>query len=202
MPSPPPVDAAIVTGVFGMGLTEILLVGVVILLLFSPKELPGVIKSVARVYGSIRRTAEDFRAQVMEADELREPIDEIREAYRGTKAELLQAQNAARRELARAKMEARSAEQQLTRLARDEAAMVKKSVSAAADSGAAPAVAATAAAATSPAATSPAPAGTTPAGRPGAAYDDDDDDDDAHSERLDDHSGDHRGDHPDTRGAA
>lgn len=121
MPSPPPGDAAIVTAVFGMGLTEILLVGVVVLLLFSPKELPGVIKSVARFYGSIRRTAEDFRAQVMEADELREPLDEIREAYRGTKAELLQAQNAARRELAKAKMEARIAEQRLTRLANEEA---------------------------------------------------------------------------------
>ena len=39
------------------------------------------IKGVARFYGSLRRTAEDFRAQVMEAEELREPFDEIRDAY-------------------------------------------------------------------------------------------------------------------------
>jgi Tat protein translocase TatB subunit len=109
-----------VTPVFGMGLTEILLVGVVILLLFSPKELPGMLKTVARVYGSLRRTAEDFRAQVMEAEELREPFDEIRDAYQGTRAEIAKAQGAARRELAKARLEARMAEQRLSRLAREQ----------------------------------------------------------------------------------
>ncbi len=109
-----------VTPVFGMGLTEILLVGVVILLLFSPKELPAMLKTVARVYGSLRRTAEDFRAQVMEAEELREPFDEIRDAYQGTRAEIAKAQGAARRELAKARLEARMAEQRLSRLAREQ----------------------------------------------------------------------------------
>ncbi|MEZ4384487.1 MAG: twin-arginine translocase TatA/TatE family subunit [Nannocystaceae bacterium] len=134
------------TSVFGMGLTEILLVGIVILLLFSPKELPGMIKSVARVYGSLRRTAEDFRAQVMEAEELREPFDEIRDAYRGTKAELAQAQGAARRELAKARLEARMAEQRLVRLAREEERIEKdKSQQEAVAAGEAPATAAIAA---------------------------------------------------------
>ncbi len=103
-----------------MGITEILLVGIVILLLFSPKELPAMIKNVARLYGSLRRTAEDFRSQVMEAEELREPFDEIRDAYQGTKAQIAQAQGAARRELAKARLEARMAEQRLKRLAREE----------------------------------------------------------------------------------
>ncbi len=115
-----------VTPVFGMGLTEILLVGVVILLLFSPKELPGMIKTVARVYGSLRRTAEDFRSQVMEAEELREPFDEIRDAYQGTRAEIAKAQGAARRELAKARLEARMAEQRLTRLAHEEGELKKE----------------------------------------------------------------------------
>jgi len=115
-----------VTPVFGMGLTEILLVGVVILLLFSPKELPGMLKTVARVYGSLRRTAEDFRSQVMEAEELREPFDEIRNAYQGTRAEIAKAQGAARRELAKARLEARMAEQRLSRLAREEGELKKE----------------------------------------------------------------------------
>lgn len=119
-----------VSPVFGMGLTEILLVGIVVLLLFSPKELPGMIKGVARFYGSLRRTAEDFRAQVMEAEELREPLDEIRDAYRGTKAQLTEAQGAARRELAKARLEARMAEQRLARLAREESDLASKEAAA------------------------------------------------------------------------
>lgn len=105
---------------FGIGLTEMILIGLVILLLFSPRELPGMIKSVAKVYGSIRRTAEEFRAQVMEAEELREPIEEIRAAYHGTKQELLSAQELARRELGRARAEAMKAQQKLTELHREE----------------------------------------------------------------------------------
>jgi len=106
--------------VFGIGFTEMILVGIVILLLFSPRELPGMMKSIAKVYGSIRRTAEEFRAQVMEADELREPIEEIRAAYHGTKQELLSAQDLARRELGRARSEAMKAQQKLAELAREE----------------------------------------------------------------------------------
>ena len=65
-----------VCAVFGFGITELIVVGLVILMLFSPRELPGMMKTLARVYGSIRRTAEEFRAQVMEAEELREPIED------------------------------------------------------------------------------------------------------------------------------
>lgn len=109
-----------VGGVFGIGFTEMILVGIVILLLFSPRELPGMMKTIAQVYGSIRRSAEEFRAQVMEADELREPIEEIRAAYHGTKQELLSAQDLARRELGRARAEAMKAQQKLAELAREE----------------------------------------------------------------------------------
>ncbi|MCA9663598.1 MAG: hypothetical protein KC486_35035, partial [Myxococcales bacterium] len=149
-------------------LTEILLVGVVILLLFSPKELPGMIKSVARVYGSLRRTAEDFRAQVMEAEELREPFDEIRDAYQGTKAQLAQAQGAARRELAKARLEARMAEQRLVRLAREEERIAKDSAQKEAEAaGEAPAIASTSAEADDDAARpAPGPVGVRPSAPP------------------------------------
>jgi Tat protein translocase TatB subunit len=107
--------------VFGIGLTEMILVGIVALMLFSPKELPDMIKAIARVYGSIRRTAEQFRAQVMEADELREPIEEIRAAYHGTKAEIDSARDLARRELQRARMDVVRAQQKMNDLVREEA---------------------------------------------------------------------------------
>ncbi len=105
---------------FGIGVTEMIVIGLVILMLFSPRELPGMIKTLARAYGSIRRTAEEFRSQVMDAEELREPIEEIRAAYHGTKTELLSAQDMARRELGRARAEAMKAQQKLSQLAREE----------------------------------------------------------------------------------
>ena len=118
--SPGTRDAAIVCTVFGIGVTEMILIGLVVLMLFSPRELPGMMKTLAKVYGSIRRTAEDFRAQVMEAEELREPIEEIRAAYHGTKQELMSAQDLARRELGRARAEAMKAQQKLQEIAREE----------------------------------------------------------------------------------
>ncbi len=152
--SPRPASAATVCDVFGMGFTEILMVGIVVLILFSPKELPGVLKSVAKVYGSLRRTAEEFRAQVMESEELREPIDEIRSAYHGTRAELQKAQAAARRELTKARLEARMAEQRLAQLAREEAGDGRVSTGAPVPA--------------SPVATSPAAATTSPAADAGS----------------------------------
>jgi Sec-independent protein translocase protein TatA len=142
--SPTAKDAAIVAPVFGFGITELIVVGLVILMLFSPRELPGMMKTLARVYGSIRRTAEEFRAQVMEAEELREPIEEIRAAYHGTKQELLTAQELARRELGRARAEAMKAQQKLTELHREEtrreAAAITPAATPAATSAATPAV--------------------------------------------------------------
>jgi len=108
-PSPGWLHTAIFSGVFGMGLWEIALIGIVALMLFSPKELPGIIKAIARGYGALRRTAEEFRAQVLDDEEL----SEIRDAYHGTRNELLKAQQSARRELSKARVEARLAQQKI-----------------------------------------------------------------------------------------
>jgi Sec-independent protein translocase protein TatA len=166
--SPGTRDAAIVCTVFGIGLTEMILIGLVVLMLFSPRELPGMMKTLAKVYGSIRRTAEDFRAQVMEAEELREPIEEIRAAYHGTKKELMSAQELARRELGRARAEAMKAQQKLQEIAREESrreAALKNRVSASDDPDAEPkpALGSTAPASSAPVLGSSAPVGAVPA---------------------------------------
>jgi Tat protein translocase TatB subunit len=88
--------------VFGMGITEILLIGAVALMLFSPKELPSIIKTLARFYGSVRRTADEFRNQIMETDELRD----IRHEFHRTRADVRNAKAAAQREIDRVKLEA------------------------------------------------------------------------------------------------
>lgn len=107
--------------VFGMGLYEFLVIVGIALMLFSPRELPKIIKGFARVWGSIRRTADEFKEALMEDEDLRAPVDEIKRAYHGTRQELRQAEDAARRELAKARMEARMAERRLSDL-RDESA--------------------------------------------------------------------------------
>ena len=78
-------------------------------ILFPPRELPKLARSVARFYGTIRRTADDFKTAIMEDPDLNEPIDEIKGAYRQTRWEVRRAEEAARRELAKARMDARMA---------------------------------------------------------------------------------------------
>lgn len=105
----PPIGPCYLSRVFGLGLWEIGVVVLLAVMLFPPKELPKLARSIARTYGSIRRTAEDFRNQIMEDEDLRAPIDEVRSAYNDARWQLKKAEAAARRELQKAEMEARRA---------------------------------------------------------------------------------------------
>lgn len=95
--------------VFGLGMMEIGLIIVIAVMLFPPTELPKLVRSIARVYGQIRRTAEDFRNTVLEDEDLREPIDEIKGAYNDARWEVRDAERKARQQLAKAQMEMRMA---------------------------------------------------------------------------------------------
>lgn len=88
---------------------EIGLIIVIAVMLFPPTELPKLVRSIARVYGQIRRTAEDFRNTVLEDEDLREPIDEIKGAYNDARWEVRDAERKARQQLAKAQMEMRMA---------------------------------------------------------------------------------------------
>jgi Sec-independent protein translocase protein TatA len=102
-----------------MGPQELLVILVLALMLFSPRELPKVMKSFARFWGSIRRTAEEFRSAVLDDEELREPIEDIRDAYEGARKGLRGAEEKARHELAKARVEMRRAERALEEVSRD-----------------------------------------------------------------------------------
>lgn len=78
-------------------------------MLFSPRELPKIIRSVAKFWGSLRATADEFRDAIMNEEEL----EELKGAYRGTQAKLRQAESAARREMMKARMDMRRAQQKL-----------------------------------------------------------------------------------------
>jgi Sec-independent protein translocase protein TatA len=119
-----------------MGPQELLVILVVALMLFSPRELPKVMKGLARFWGSIRRTAEEFRSAVLEDEELREPLEDIRDAYEGARKGLRGAEEKARHELAKARVEMRRAERALENVSRDaeqEAAKMKDRVASTAE---------------------------------------------------------------------
>lgn len=88
---------------------EIGLIIVLAVMLFPPKELPKIARMVARVYGQVRKTAEDFRSAVLDDEDLREPIDEIKGAYNEARFEVRDAERKARQQLAKAQMDLRMA---------------------------------------------------------------------------------------------
>lgn len=58
---------------FGLGLTEILFVLVVALLVFGPKKLPEVSRTLGRTLGDLKRTADDFRREIAISDLEQDP---------------------------------------------------------------------------------------------------------------------------------
>jgi Sec-independent protein translocase protein TatA len=94
---------------FGLGMMEIGLIIALAVMLFPPTELPKLARSVARIYGQVRKTAEDFRSTILEDEDLRSPIDEIKGAYNDARWEVRDAERKARQQLAKAQMDLRMA---------------------------------------------------------------------------------------------
>jgi Sec-independent protein translocase protein TatA len=84
-------------------------IAIVALLLFSPKELPKMLRTAARFWGQLRATADEFKDTIMHAD----GVDELQEIVKGGKKTLQDAENAARRELMKARADMRRAQQKL-----------------------------------------------------------------------------------------
>ncbi len=78
----------------GLGLTEILLVGAVMLVVVGPDRLPQVFRTLGRIYGQIRRASDEMRrAFVLEAD--RQDADERFEKLQERRKAALAARKAA-----------------------------------------------------------------------------------------------------------
>lgn len=52
---------------FDIGWSELLVIGIVALVVIGPKELPGVVRSVAQNIAKLRRMASDFQSQFTDA---------------------------------------------------------------------------------------------------------------------------------------
>lgn len=95
--------------VFGLGFWEIAVIVILAVMLFPPTEIPKLARSVAKTYGSVRRTAEEFRNQIMHDEDLRAPLDEVRSAYNDARWQVKKVEQSARDELRKAEKEARAA---------------------------------------------------------------------------------------------
>ncbi len=84
-------------------------IAVVALVLFNPRELPKMLRSIAKFWGQLRATADEFKDTIMTAD----GVDEIQELVKGTKGQIRQVETDARRELMKARAEMRKAQQKL-----------------------------------------------------------------------------------------
>lgn len=98
-----------VPAVFGLGMMEIGLIIALAVMLFPPTELPKLARSIARMYGQVRKTADDFRNAVLQDEDLRAPIDEIKSVYEEARGEIRDAERKARQQLAKAQMDLRMA---------------------------------------------------------------------------------------------
>ncbi len=157
---------------------EIGLIIVIAVMLFPPTELPKLARSIARIYGQVRRTAEDFRNTVLEDEDLRAPIDEIKGAYNDARWEVRDAERKARQQLAKAQMDMRMATARRLQAEREEAAKAQRNgetADAASPSDAKPAARAASAGPVRIAANNGSEGGETEGGS-----DDDDDDEDVH----------------------
>ncbi|MBK8234694.1 MAG: hypothetical protein IPK74_03965 [Deltaproteobacteria bacterium] len=94
---------------FGIGPTEFIIIAVLALMLFSPRELPKILRSAAKFWGSLRNTADEFRDAIMNEEEMHD----LRGMLKGGANEFKRAEAAARRELMKARMEMQKAQNKL-----------------------------------------------------------------------------------------
>ena len=68
---------------FGMGLGEILVIGVVALLVIGPQQLPHVARVVGRLFGEIRKATQDLSGGLLEAtNEVNEAVGEAKKSFK------------------------------------------------------------------------------------------------------------------------
>ncbi|AEQ51495.1 Sec-independent protein translocase protein TatB [Pelagibacterium halotolerans] len=75
----------------GLGWSEMLVIGIVLLVVVGPKDLPMMMRNVGRMMGTVRRMGNDFRREIdkaIAADEIAEAKKAISDPLRQTSAEI------------------------------------------------------------------------------------------------------------------
>jgi sec-independent protein translocase protein TatB len=55
--------------VFGIGMQEMVIIGLVLLIVFGPEKLPGMVHDFGRFLGDARRTVEEFKQEIVSENE-------------------------------------------------------------------------------------------------------------------------------------
>ena len=80
---------------FDLGTTKLLLLGVIALLVVGPKELPGLLRTIGRYVGMIKRQAAEFRTQfddAMKESELADLKAQVEDIGREAKSAMQEAE--------------------------------------------------------------------------------------------------------------
>lgn len=83
----------------GLGWSEMLVIGIVLLVVVGPKDLPMMMRNVGRMMGTVRRMGNDFRREIdkaIAADEIAEAKKAISDPLKQTSAEINREFNAIR----------------------------------------------------------------------------------------------------------
>jgi sec-independent protein translocase protein TatB len=83
----------------GLGWSEMLVIGVVILIVVGPKDLPVMMRNIGRMMGTVRRMSNEFRREIdkaIAADEIREAKKAISDPLKQTSQDISREFNALR----------------------------------------------------------------------------------------------------------
>lgn len=83
----------------GLGWSEMLVIGIVILIVVGPKDLPVMMRNIGRMMGSVRRMSNEFRREIdkaIAADEIREAKKAISDPLQQTSQDITREFNALR----------------------------------------------------------------------------------------------------------
>ncbi len=75
---------------FGIGPQELLIIGLLFLVVFGPKKLPGMARDFGRFVNGAHRTAEEFKSELVteEVKEVRHAVEELKDKTRHSVGEL------------------------------------------------------------------------------------------------------------------
>lgn len=75
---------------FGVSFTELIVIGVVILIVFGPERLPEVARNLGRMLGQLKRSSDEFKKEIIGGDKASVSVGrELHNELRSLKSELL-----------------------------------------------------------------------------------------------------------------
>ena len=65
---------------FGIGMQEMVIIGLIVLVIFGPKNLPGMARDVGRFVSDARRSVEEFKEDLVSENSEKEDGQELRKS--------------------------------------------------------------------------------------------------------------------------